>query len=301
MVPHARVAVVWPWLLCSALFPIVVADGCAVSAISDLGPPWDGGLSGSDDMPASPPGDSSACRPGDVETFQPLSYHPAAAAWQGVCSPDAIAGFYAACIGPERTSTACDAFMSDKTTGPCAACILTPDTASHDGPLISHQTFITANVAGCIELTDRGSLYCAKVVQALGGCELAACQANCPVNDSASLAAYDACAGQADIAGCQSYAMLAACVDAGDAGQSAKCLTASFPDFYNQVVPLFCGAPPPGLDGAVLPEFDASTDASSAAADAAAAMDGSNDARIDAPQDAPIDARTDESADVATE
>jgi hypothetical protein len=299
MVPYARVAVVWPWLLCLTFLAVVTVDGCAVRADSSLLSPWDGGPSDSNDTSVSPTGDSSACRPGDVETFQPALYRPAAAAWQGVCSPDAIVGFYDACIGPLRTSTACDAFMSDKTTGPCAACILTPDGASHDGPLINHGTFITANVAGCIELTDRSSLMCARVVQALGGCELAACQANCPVNDSASLAAYDTCAGQADQAGCQSYAEAAACIDAGDAGLSAQCLTTSFPDFYNQVVPLFCGAPPPGLDGAVLPEFDASTDAGAAAADAA--MEGSTDARNDARPDAPIDARTDVSADAATE
>jgi hypothetical protein len=303
MVPPARAAVVWPWLLCLTFFPIVAADGCAAGFGTSGGFPWDGGSSGSSDAPPPPTGDSSACRPGDVETFQPAPYHPATAAWQGVCSPDAIAGFYDACIGPQRTSAACDAFTSDKTTGPCAACILPPDGASHDGPLINHGTFITANVAGCLELTDRSILPCARVVAALGGCELAACQANCPVHDSASLEAFDTCAGQADHAGCKSYAIAAACISAGDAGQSAMCLIPSFPDLYNAVAPLFCGAPPPGLDGGVLPEFDSSTDAGAGTVDAT--MDAPADARVDvrsdAPRDAPAESRADGSADAAME
>jgi hypothetical protein len=298
MVPPARVAAAWPWLLFLALFSSAAADGCALGVTSYGAPFWDGGPSGSDDGPPFPTGDSSgACRPGDVETYHPAAYTPAAGAWQGVCSPGDIGR-----LGPQRTTAACDAFTSDKMTGPCAACILTPPNATHDGPLLNHGTFITANVAGCIELTDRGSLMCARVVQALGGCELAACQANCPVHDSTSLMAYNACAVQADQAGCQTYARQAACIDAAaDAGQVATCLISTFPDFYNAVVPLFCGAPT-GLDGGTLPQFDASADAPSAAPDAS--TDGQSDApaidgATDGSADAPTDVRADVSGDAA--
>jgi hypothetical protein len=208
--------------------------------------------------------DANACRPGDVGTYQPAAYHPASAAWQGVCRPDLISGFYDSCLGPQATASACAAFKSDKTAARCAECILTSDGASHYGPLVDHgispsDQFITTNVAGCIELTDLNGLPCAKALQALGGCELAACEANCPVDDSASRVLYDTCAGQADQAGCQSYVALAACAGAeADAGLAASCLIGTFADFYAAVAPLFCGAPQ--VDGAVAP-FDASADA----------------------------------------
>src|SRR4029077_6153484 len=139
----------------------------------------------------SQPGDASACRPGDVATYRPAPYHLAAAAHKGACDAMQIADFYKQCLGPQKTSAQCSAFMSDKTTGPCAACIVTSETADHYGPVIDHSGFVTANVAGCIELTDPSGVSCAKSVQALNGCELAACEANCPVHDAPSRSAYD--------------------------------------------------------------------------------------------------------------
>jgi hypothetical protein len=237
--------------------------------------------------------DANACRPGDVETYQPGAYLSATAAWQGVCRQDLISGFYDACLGAQATLATCTAFKSDRTAARCAECILTPDDQSNYGPLIDHGTFITANVAGCIELTDPAGLSCAKKLQALSGCELAACEANCPVEDEASRAAYDVCVGQADGAGCQSYEMAASCIGSeGDSGLVASCLIPTFAEFYDAVVPLFCG--PPRVDGGVAP-FDAS-----AAGPPEAAADGSSDARgsggdaggarLDAAADAPADA-----------
>ena len=147
-----------------------------------------------------------------------------------------------------------------------------------------YTTFITTNVAGCIELADPDGMPCAKSLQALGGCELAACEANCPVADAASRVVYDGCVGAADQAGCRPYVALAACASAeADAGLAATCLLGSFADFYAAVAPLFCGAPQ--VDAAVAP-FDASTDAGvisvpdgAAAADAHAS--GSGDAQAD--------------------
>jgi hypothetical protein len=103
-------------------------------------------------------------------------------------------------------------------------------------------------VAGCIELSDPGALSCAKSVQALSECELAACAANCPVSDPASLDAYDLCAAHADHTGCATYYSVAAsCTSAvAEAGTYAapSCLETDFRRFYDYVVPLFCGAPP---------------------------------------------------------
>jgi hypothetical protein len=175
-------------------------------------------------------------------------YHPAAAAWQGVCSDMDIQRFYDDCLGPDPDAGACHAIsQADAADAACVACLLTPENADRYGPLIVHGTFITENVAGCIELTDPNGLSCAKAEAALVGCELSACEAMCPVVDAASRAAYDACAIEADNSGCQAYATIAECtMDAG----SALCSPSSFESFYKQVAALFCGLPP-SADGGV--------------------------------------------------
>ncbi|MDP9001679.1 MAG: hypothetical protein M3O46_16390 [Myxococcota bacterium] len=302
---------VWLWLAGSALVTAAVAPGCAVESNATSSGAGVGPLPPSD--AATFPGDASACRPGDVETYQPGAYHRAAGAWQGVCSPAQITGFYDMCLGPQKSKVDCDGFVSAMTTGPCAACILTPEGASHDGPLINHGGFLTANIAGCIELTDSSGLSCAKALQALGGCELAACKANCPVHDSPSRMAYDACAVQADSAGCRMYDPAATCIYAEpDAGLTTGCLQQTFPEFYAAVVPLFCGAPPDWLEGGTPPQFDASSDAgrpptmdSSSSVDAtldATTTDSAMDVRSDAPGDARAgDARLDAPGDAAKE
>jgi hypothetical protein len=192
----------------------------------------------------------NTCQPGDVRTFQPSNYHPAAAASQGAClvsgRGDRIQQFFDACLGGAATSDAC---MSFRTYHPaCANCIVTPDSAEHYGPLIDHHGFLAMNVAGCLELAVPGALSCAKSVQALSGCDLAACEANCRVSDTKSLADYDTCTSVADGAGCSAFAAAAGCAAAlADAGstESSRCLDADFARFYQEVVPLFCGAPTP--------------------------------------------------------
>jgi hypothetical protein len=289
MFPHARLA--RPWLISSALLAATAAGGCtSFGGESSPSVLLDGMATESGDGGTSAAGfgDANACRPGDVETYQPKAYRPAAAAWQGVCSAAQIGSFYDDCLGAQATTTTCTAFKSDKTSSPCAACILTLDTASHDGPLISHGTFITTNVAGCIELTDSAGLSCAKALQALSGCELYACQANCPVHDSASRMAFDSCADQASNAGCASYDMATGCVAAErDAGRAADCLLPAFSDFYNAVAPLFCGAPASDID-AGSPPFDASAGEARGAID-----DASVDVRLGVVGDARTEAATD--------
>lgn len=245
---------------------------------------------------SSPPGDASACRPGDVATYRPAPYVPAAAAHKGVCSAMDITVFYNTCLGPQTSSTLCNQFMSSKTTGPCASCIVTSETADHYGPVIDHGGFVTPNVAGCIELTDPTSISCAKSVQALSSCELAACEANCPVHDTSSRSAFDECAKEAGQGGCQYYAKQANCTTAEtDAGGAANCLLPTFKSFYDAVVPLFCGSPARPDDAGLA--FDAAageTGASDAATEAGpwssdastdAAGDVATDATVDAPQD----------------
>jgi hypothetical protein len=205
--------------------------------------------------------DGGACVPGDVATYHPV-YHPPAVQPQA-CTPDLVAQFFDACIGSARTTGACNGFRQDNPG--CAGCILTPQSATAYGPLVDHGAFVTANVAGCIEvevegaaaIDDGGSgseaLVCAKAVDALGGCQLAACEANCPVSpdSAASLAQFQACASSADGSGCSTFAAAVSCTQP-DSGVDVppSCLQSDFSAFYRSVVPLFCLPPPPVDAGA---------------------------------------------------
>jgi hypothetical protein len=256
---------------------VALGQGCGVSTPTPL--LTDSGLleTGSSDDGPHLFQDASACpQPGDVQTYVAGHYHPATAMYQGVCTRDQIIGFYAAClVSPDASTSSCAAFMDpDASTGACAACILTPESASAYGPLIDHGGFITPNVGGCIELTDPNGLPCAKAQQALLGCELLACEANCPVHDKDTRNLYDMCASMADTAGCQAFASKAAC--AADSGTSTICMAPTFEAFYGLpgmagVVSLFCGSPPPPSDAAAA---DAAHEASSS--DAAPSLDGSS-------------------------
>ena len=169
-----------------------------------------------------------------------------------MCSDEEITDFYNDCFNGEADSgasvEACDAFKARSPS--CAACILTPQTASHLGPILEFGGLATANVAGCIELTDPGGLMCAKALQAFTGCQLAACEANCPVSDPASGNAFAGCADMVEVTGCASYTTAAEqCQEAvGDAG-AGVCFLPSFSAFYTAVVPLFCGQPPDSGEG----------------------------------------------------
>jgi len=190
-------------------------------------------------------GNAGACQAGVVSTYVPGTYQAATGAWQGVCvddGQDLIGQYYDACFGDSATSAACAAFKTTSTaSAACAACILTPVSAAHLGPIIDYGGFVGKNTAGCIELVEPGGMPCATAVQAAAGCELQACQANCPVTNSASLDAYYECATEADNTGCASYYAMAACGREVDGGASGICQSAAFKDFYDAVVPLFCG------------------------------------------------------------
>jgi len=256
MKSHVRAVRVLP-LVGPALFALVAMAACTVVSVtpSAVDNVWDGAAADSAGRSVTDGAGGFAdagntCQPGDVRTFQPSNYHPAAATSQGAClvsgRGDRIQQFYDACLGGAATNDAC---MSFKTYHPaCANCIVTPDTAAHYGPLIDHHGFLAMNVAGCLELAVPGAISCAKSVQALSGCDLAACEANCRVSDAKSLAEYDTCASVADSTGCAPYAAAATCAAAlRDAGstESSRCLETDFGRFYHEVVPLFCGTAAP--------------------------------------------------------
>ena len=304
-------AAIWPWLSISTLLLAVAGNGCVSGSSptagglleSDAGD--DATASGSAGNPIFPIDEAGACRPGDVQSYQPVPYHFAAAAWRGACVVGGPTGngqdrlFFEKCLAPDATPQSCAAFQADAANAGCAKCILTADTtADHDGygTLINHGTFITTNVAGCLELTDPSALSCAKAVQALSGCELRACEANCPVHDPTSRAAYDTCTARADHDGCLPYANASACTS-GEAASAPLCLLSSFADFYYAVVPLFCGVPPKSDGGDAL-RFDAASDDSIVEARTASALDASAGPLDDAkpPPDAKIEAAFDAAA-----
>lgn len=282
--------------------------GCSVSSV-DIG---GGGIVSEDGASETGlvPLDGGACAPGDVRTFVPLAYRPATPEWQDVCTSDQLTAFYASCLatGPDAgaSSASCQAFQqASPANAACTSCLLTPDSLSMYGPLIDHGSFITENVGGCIELTDPGAgLVCARAQQALDGCELAACQANCPVTDEASRDAFSACEADAAATGCQMFATQASCAQTNaEAGVSTACVAATVHDFFFAVAPLFCG-PPPSLEGGLRPDASTpDTGSTDAEAGAEAASDGaSSEASSDAspeggePADAPPgDAATDTS------
>jgi hypothetical protein len=237
--------------LAAVLFGVALLDGCnslSSAPFASQSVPTDaGGVPLTDDGP----GVGTSCYPGNVETFSPAAYRAATSAGQGACVPvdgvDPIQVYYDDCFGPTGSRAACDAFgQISPANAACMACIVTAGTAAAYGPLVLTDGFVQTNVAGCLELEAPLDLACAQAQQALSDCELAACSANCPVVDQASLVVYEKCAEQADATGCQAYYAAAACLraqaDAGvDGGPESVCLAPSFEAFYQAVVPLFCG------------------------------------------------------------
>lgn len=160
--------------------------------------------------------------------------------------------YFDACLGPHRTTDACADYKAANPA--CTACIVTSySAASSYGPILDYGEYVGGNVAGCLELTMPGNASCAKTVQALTDCELAACAANCPVVDSASLSAREQCESEADMGVCNSVFTTAADCKAmeADAGVPTLCLAGPFEDFYDAVVPLFCGRTSGDLGGLV--------------------------------------------------
>lgn len=266
------------------------AAGCGTVTVSSGGLLGSGGDASAGGGTFGTTANASACQPGVVSTYVPGTYQPATGAWQGVCvddGQDLVGQYYDACFGDAATPAACSAFKTMSTaSAACAACILTPAGAPRLGPIIDYGGFVGKNTAGCIELVNPGGLPCATAVQALTGCELQACQANCPVTSTASADAYYQCAQAADGAGCASYAAMASCGQGFDGSAASVCDSASFKDFYDAVVPLFCGQRATfDVDGAtVYPPFtdaetpdasvpEAGADASDGGAASAAAVD----------------------------
>jgi hypothetical protein len=254
----------WGSLLCVAG---AIGVACAPVTVANEGASSEGGVpdagvdaAGSPDSGGGGEPDGGVCLPGDVTTYHPM-YHPAdvqPTACGG--STDLVMAFFQACLASSASKSDCDSFREANPA--CASCIVSPESAAEYGPIVDHGGFVTANVAGCIEVNVQialdaggGALGCAHAVQALEGCELAACEANCPVSDTASLSEFQGCSSSVAAMGCATFAAAATCTapDAGD-GVPTICLTTDFATFYKAVVPLFCLPPPPVDAGTAVPD-----------------------------------------------
>jgi hypothetical protein len=206
-------------------------------------------------------GSATSCHASDVLTYVPGTYRPATPpsdACLGADGGQTWDEFFDACLGPNKTPDACSDYKASPSNAACAACVLTPYSAAHLGPILDYGEFVGENTAGCIELAVPGDpSSCANAVQALTDCEVAACQANCPVSDTTSLSARQQCSTDADSTGCRLFFEAASSCQAAeaDAGRASACMNGAFQAFYDAVVPLFCGQ---------------------ATADAAAALDGAS-------------------------
>jgi len=240
---------VWAVPAFVALAGLALADGCGVVTSAPTASPSPEGQDAS--AGASTGGGrtdaASSCHASDVVTFVQGSYQPAntpSGACLGADGAGSWDAFYESCLGPNKSSVACTTYKQTPENAACAACVLTPYTNDTLGPILDFGEFVGGNVAGCIELTNPSDPTCPKAVQALTDCETAACQANCPVSDPTSLEARQDCASDADQMGCMSFFDMASsmCRAAeSDAGLAGACMNAGFKDFYDSVVPLFCG------------------------------------------------------------
>ncbi|HEX7600409.1 MAG TPA: hypothetical protein VF316_02345 [Polyangiaceae bacterium] len=185
------------------------------------------------------------CVPGDVSSFAPQWVAPIPAS--KACTQPLIDQYAADCIDDTTSSTAkCQAF--DTANKACAACLVTPESASAYGPVIAKaNNVLSLNVGGCLALTtgDVTAAGCGAKYEATGQCADLACDTNCPLPDGDSVAfqAYLACLQKSQTTVCKTYAS-ADCPEA-DAGPSTACALSagSFVDNFKLLAPVFCAAP----------------------------------------------------------
>jgi hypothetical protein len=154
------------------------------------------------------PMDGSTCYPGDVTRFSPEWVSPLTGTpHANACTSAQIADFYASCLGPGDTLSACDAFQSADAT--CFRCLATESTAPEYGPLIYYNGAFplgVLNVAGCIALAEPCNLPCAEATLAYVTCDLGACNPGSGPCNGATNSAVLSCVAQAETAcGCLGY------------------------------------------------------------------------------------------------
>jgi hypothetical protein len=190
---------------------------------------------------------AAICDPQSVAGFKPAWTAPEA--WKpSACTATQISGFYAACLTPPISTSACKAFVAHN--GTCSACLQTEDTTPAAGAIVwhEHDAYWTVNVAGCIARAtgDPSGSGCGASYAAAIACRQQSCNA-CWAGQGATttFAEFSACEQQAGQSTCLSFAQAvpAACGDLSQ-GPGSVCMPpsgATAQDAYMQIAPLFCG------------------------------------------------------------
>jgi hypothetical protein len=201
--------------------------------------------SGTNDGGTCPAPVSGSCGMGDVAGFSP-TWIPPSGYHQGLCTTTQIDDIYTGCLASGATDTTCSA--AESAAPGCYDCIFTMEGTSPYGPIIeTNNGVLEVNQAGCIALLEPCNTTCAEEVNAAAECESAACESNCPVTDNTSLDNFENCeatAASCDPNGCDTFATESTCENelTGASHPASICVSETdFEDFYNDVVPVFCG------------------------------------------------------------
>jgi hypothetical protein len=229
-------------------------SGVKETAPPDTGPPDTGSScvpvtlnDGANDGGACPAPVTMSCGMGDVAGFSP-TWIPPSGYHQGLCTATEIDDIYDDCLASGATTASCDAEASAAPN--CYDCVFSFESSSPSsyGPIIDTSNgVLEINVAGCIALLEPCNSTCAEEVQGALECENAACETNCPVTGTITLDSFDECeetAASCDPHGCDTFATEANCESelTGAAHPASVCWNQpSFVDYYDSIVPLFCG------------------------------------------------------------
>jgi hypothetical protein len=202
--------------------------------------------SGANDGGTCPAPVSGTCGMADIAGFAP-TWVPPSGYHQGLCAPGQIDDVYNGCFATGATELSCS--TSESSEPGCFSCIFSEEGASASyGPIIDTTNGISEiNQAGCIALLEPCNLKCAEQVAASFQCENTACETNCPVADDPSFTAFENCEATAagcDPNGCDVFVTESACASelTGPTHPASICASAAtFEDYYNAVVPVFCG------------------------------------------------------------
>jgi len=210
-------------------------------------------------QPEAAPG----CVPGTVNPSD-LSWTPPATPDASACSDQQIQDYYTNCL--PGTGNSCTTWEGVTANANCAKCLITSESASAWGPLISvPNNVVYANAGGCIALEqgDTSSSGCGAKAWEASQCEDLACSDNC---SGSTFQEYQACTQSAATGTCASE--IAAECNLADAGNVAPCNlgATTFQDLYVSIATVFCGGFP--ADAGTTDAGDAGTDASDAATDA---------------------------------
>jgi hypothetical protein len=196
--------------------------------------------------------DGGVCAPRAVTGFAPV-WTPPTALHQNQCSSEQIETLVD-CVydRPGHDQAACDAFFAAPANASCVACGYTKTTAAALGPILSNDTSVQVNYAGCVarlegDITANG---CGAKLQASQLCLDEACVAACPVpdnDDGTAFAAFLKCNDDAAKTVCKTFFDPTTCATplTTDGGVASACLpnTQDFGERAADYVTLFCGAP----------------------------------------------------------